>query len=172
MILELLYVSGKLPTYPSPQPNINSNFSIRAKCCLRGGVGGQFPRYDCLFLSVCLYDDGYYMYTMSAGTRLHRAHTICCWLWNVRRMFYFAYRYYHLWFSRTWKATTSLRNSVWGCITSYYIWTTPGRYVWSFFCKGVSIGEALGLWCYWFNSLNFILSRTYLMTNVGSTEPE
>ena len=41
MILELLYVSGKLPTYPSPQPNINSNFSICAKCCLRGGVGGK-----------------------------------------------------------------------------------------------------------------------------------
>ena len=41
MILELLYVSEKLPTYPSPQPNINSNFSICAKCCLRGGVGGK-----------------------------------------------------------------------------------------------------------------------------------
>ena len=44
MILELLYVSGKLPNYPSPQPNINFNFSSRAKCWLRGGVGGQFPR--------------------------------------------------------------------------------------------------------------------------------
>ena len=23
--------------------NINTYFSLRAKCCLRGGVGGQFP---------------------------------------------------------------------------------------------------------------------------------
>ena len=38
---EMILVSGKLPTYPSPQPNINSNFSICAKCCLRGGVGGK-----------------------------------------------------------------------------------------------------------------------------------
>ena len=31
-----LYISGKLPTYPSPK-------SLKAKCWLRGGVGGQFP---------------------------------------------------------------------------------------------------------------------------------
>ena len=31
-----LYISGKLPTYPSPK-------SLEAKCWLRGGVGEQFP---------------------------------------------------------------------------------------------------------------------------------
>ena len=31
-----LYVSGKLPTYPSPKP------TFRAKCWLKGGVSGQF----------------------------------------------------------------------------------------------------------------------------------
>ena len=37
-----LYVSGKLPTYPFPKPiNINTYFSLTAKCWLRGGVGGQ-----------------------------------------------------------------------------------------------------------------------------------
>ena len=36
---------GKLPTYPSPKPTLTlSYFSLRAKCWLRGGVGGQFPR--------------------------------------------------------------------------------------------------------------------------------
>ena len=29
---------------PLLQPNINPYFSLWAKCCLRGGVGGQFPR--------------------------------------------------------------------------------------------------------------------------------
>ena len=29
---------------PLPQANINTYFSFRAKCWLRGGVGGQFPR--------------------------------------------------------------------------------------------------------------------------------
>ena len=32
-----LYISGKPPTYPSPK-------SLKGKCWLRGGVGGQFPR--------------------------------------------------------------------------------------------------------------------------------
>ena len=43
----LFYVTflGKLPTYASPKPsNINAYFSLGAKCWLRGGVGGQFPR--------------------------------------------------------------------------------------------------------------------------------
>ena len=31
-----LYISGKLPTYPSLK-------SLKAKCWLTGGVGGQFP---------------------------------------------------------------------------------------------------------------------------------
>ena len=40
-----LYVSGKLPTYPSHNPSIiNAYFSLTAKCWLKGGVGGQFPR--------------------------------------------------------------------------------------------------------------------------------
>ena len=30
---------GKLPIYPSPKPAL----TLRAKCWLRGGVGGQFP---------------------------------------------------------------------------------------------------------------------------------
>ena len=29
---------------PLPQVNINTSFSLKAKCWLRGGVGGQFPR--------------------------------------------------------------------------------------------------------------------------------
>ena len=41
-----LYISGKLPTYglPLPYANINTYFSLRANCWLRGGVGGQFPK--------------------------------------------------------------------------------------------------------------------------------
>ena len=37
-----LYLSGKLPTYPSPKPT----FCISEKCLcwLKGGVGGQFSR--------------------------------------------------------------------------------------------------------------------------------
>ena len=34
----IIYVSWKLPTYPSHKPT----FSLRAKCWLRRGVGGQF----------------------------------------------------------------------------------------------------------------------------------
>ena len=50
-----LSVSGKLPTYPSQQANINTYFSLTAKCWLKGRVGGQFflvvrdgkgPRWD------------------------------------------------------------------------------------------------------------------------------
>ena len=37
-----LYVSGKLPTYPSPKQN--TSFSLRAKFWLKGGVRGQFTR--------------------------------------------------------------------------------------------------------------------------------
>ena len=49
---ESLFVSGKLPTYPSPKPTLSLTsqqvfyvllFSLKAKCCPRGGVGGQFP---------------------------------------------------------------------------------------------------------------------------------
>ena len=29
---------------PLPKANINSHFSLCAKCCFRGGEGGQFPR--------------------------------------------------------------------------------------------------------------------------------
>ena len=29
---------------PFPQVNINTYFSLRAKCWIRGGIGGQFPR--------------------------------------------------------------------------------------------------------------------------------
>ena len=37
-----LYISGKLPTYPSPKQN--TSFSLRAKFWLKGGVGGQFTQ--------------------------------------------------------------------------------------------------------------------------------
>ena len=49
---ESLFVSGKLPTYPSPEPTLSLTsqqvfyvllFSLKAKCCPTGGVGGQFP---------------------------------------------------------------------------------------------------------------------------------
>ena len=39
-----LYVSGKLSTYPSPEPTLTLTVSLGAKCWSRGGVGGQFPR--------------------------------------------------------------------------------------------------------------------------------
>ena len=39
-----LYVSGKLPTFPFPKPTLNTYFSLKAKCWLRGGVGGNIPR--------------------------------------------------------------------------------------------------------------------------------
>ena len=37
---------GSLETahLPLPYVNINTYFSLRAKCWIRGGVGGQFPR--------------------------------------------------------------------------------------------------------------------------------
>ena len=35
-----LYVAGKLPTYSSPKSTFNTLFSLKAKCWLRGGVGG------------------------------------------------------------------------------------------------------------------------------------
>ena len=38
------YFSGKLPICPSPKANINTYFSLRAKCWLREGVAGQLPR--------------------------------------------------------------------------------------------------------------------------------
>ena len=37
-----IQVSGKLPTYPSLSQHYH--FSLKAKCWLRGGVGGQFYR--------------------------------------------------------------------------------------------------------------------------------
>ena len=39
-----IYVSGKLLTYPSPALSQRQHFSFTAKCWLKGGVGGQFPR--------------------------------------------------------------------------------------------------------------------------------
>ena len=42
----------KLPTYPPPPlGNINTYLSLRAKCWLRGGVGGQFPRNPARLMS-------------------------------------------------------------------------------------------------------------------------
>ena len=38
-----LYVSGKLPTYPSPKPTLTLTCHL-GQIGLRGGVGGQFPR--------------------------------------------------------------------------------------------------------------------------------
>ena len=36
-----MQVSGKLPTYPSAKPNLTPRyFSLKAKCRLRGGLGG------------------------------------------------------------------------------------------------------------------------------------
>ena len=41
----LLTVSSEETVHlPLPKANINTYFSLRAKCWLRGGVGGQFPR--------------------------------------------------------------------------------------------------------------------------------
>ena len=37
-------VSMKLPTYPFPKPTLTPKFLLRAKCWLRGEVGGQFHR--------------------------------------------------------------------------------------------------------------------------------
>ena len=39
-----LYDSGETAHPPLPYANIYTYFSLRAKCWLRGGVGGQFPR--------------------------------------------------------------------------------------------------------------------------------
>ena len=44
LTLGSIQVSGKLPIHPSPETNINAYFSLRAKCWLSGGVGGQFSR--------------------------------------------------------------------------------------------------------------------------------
>ena len=41
-----LYVSGKLPTYPSPKPTLTLSSFFRANCWLRGRVGGQFFRFE------------------------------------------------------------------------------------------------------------------------------
>ena len=43
--LRSLYVSGKLPTYPSPKPTLALTSQLRQNVGLGGGgVGGQFPR--------------------------------------------------------------------------------------------------------------------------------
>ena len=42
----LLYVSGKLATYPSPKPTLTLTSQLRAKCWLRGGGMGNFPRLE------------------------------------------------------------------------------------------------------------------------------
>ena len=39
-----LYVSGKLPTQPSPKPTFCLKWELSVKFWLRGGVGWQFPR--------------------------------------------------------------------------------------------------------------------------------
>ena len=39
-----LYVSEKLPTYPSPKPTLTLTLTPRERFWLGGGVGGQFPR--------------------------------------------------------------------------------------------------------------------------------
>ena len=41
-----LYVSGKLATYPSPKPILTLTSQLRAKCWLRGGGMGNFPRLE------------------------------------------------------------------------------------------------------------------------------
>ena len=44
-------VSEQLPTSSSPNPtlpHVDTSCSLRVKCCLRVGVGGQFP-YPCKF---------------------------------------------------------------------------------------------------------------------------
>ena len=41
-----LYVSGKLPTCPSPKPTLTLSSFFRANCWLRGRVGGQFFRFE------------------------------------------------------------------------------------------------------------------------------
>ena len=40
----MLSVSGETAHLPLPLANINSYLSLRAKCWLREGVGGQLPR--------------------------------------------------------------------------------------------------------------------------------
>ena len=50
-----LYISGKLPTYPSPKPTFCQKWEISVNVGLRGGVGGQFPRnvqWSCMYLRV------------------------------------------------------------------------------------------------------------------------
>ena len=50
-----LYVSGKLPTYPSPKPTFCPKWEVSVKCWLRGGVGWQFPSNVPKFFLVFLY---------------------------------------------------------------------------------------------------------------------
>ena len=38
------HVSGELNTYPFPNPTFLNLLSLRAKCWVRGGVGGEFSR--------------------------------------------------------------------------------------------------------------------------------
>ena len=37
-------VSGKLHTYPSPNPAVTLTYLLIIKCWVRGGVGAQFPK--------------------------------------------------------------------------------------------------------------------------------
>ena len=43
-LIALFVAESKSAHLPLPQTNINTYFSLRAKCWLRGGVGGLFPR--------------------------------------------------------------------------------------------------------------------------------
>ena len=51
-IIGSILVSGKLPTYPSPKPTLSLTSHLRAKCWIRGGVGGQFPRNPHLAMDI------------------------------------------------------------------------------------------------------------------------
>ena len=39
----IIYVSGNIPTCPSPKPTFCLKWEVNVKCWLREGVGGQFP---------------------------------------------------------------------------------------------------------------------------------
>ena len=43
-VMGSISVSGKLRTYPSPNPAVTLTYLLIIKCRVRGGVGAQFPR--------------------------------------------------------------------------------------------------------------------------------
>ena len=95
-VLRIIWRFWETAHLPLPKANIDTYLSLRVKCWLRGGVGGQFPRNVKLsrfaYLSRCSTTEQQETYG-SQGDKTggpYGRHPSCCSNWNVdRRLQYF-----------------------------------------------------------------------------------